>query len=107
MGTLFAGLYFSKVYPAVEGPEWLKIAVARSAGRPGDFKPQEDCNGYQWLTIGHLFRYAVAHPDPTVFDNGTAKQMIDYCIGTMDNLGYPCPTATPGPGSAGTARSPA
>jgi hypothetical protein len=91
LGTLFAGLYFSEVCPAAEGPEWLKIADAQFRRQAGHFKPQEDCNGYQWLTIGHLFRYAVARPDPTVFDNGNARKMIDYCIGTMDNLGIQVP----------------
>ncbi|OGD22957.1 MAG: hypothetical protein A2W03_06205 [Candidatus Aminicenantes bacterium RBG_16_63_16] len=91
LGTLFAGLYFSEVCPAAEGPEWLKIADAQFRRQAGHFKPQEDCNGYQWLTIGHLFRYAVARHDPTVFDNGNAKKMIDYCIGAMDNLGIQVP----------------
>ncbi len=91
LGTLFAGLYFTEVCPTGEGPEWLKIADDQFRRQARYFKPQEDCNGYQWLTNGHLFRYAVARPDPTVFENGNAKRMIDYCIGTMDNLGIQVP----------------
>jgi hypothetical protein len=91
LGTLFAGLYFTEVCPVAEGPEWLKIADAQFRRQATYFKPQEDCNGYQWLTNGHLFRYAVARPDPTVFENGNAKRIVDYCIGTMDNLGYQVP----------------
>lgn len=91
LGTFFAGLYFTEVCPATEGPEWLKIADDQFRRQATYFKPQEDCNGYQWLTNGHLFRYAMARPDPTVFENGNAKRIVDYCIGTMDNLGYQVP----------------
>jgi hypothetical protein len=91
LGTLFAGLYFTEVCPAAEGSEWLKIADNQFRRQATYFKPQEDCNGYQWLTNGHLFRYAVARPDPTVFENGNAKKIVDYCIGTMDNLGWQVP----------------
>ncbi len=91
LGTLFAGLYFTEVCPVAEGAEWLKIADDLFRRQALYYKPQEDCNGYQWLTSGHLFRYAVARPDSTVFDNGNAKKIVDYCIGTMDNLGYQVP----------------
>jgi hypothetical protein len=91
LGTLFAGLYFTEVCPVQEGVEWLAIADALFRRQAGYFKPQEDCNGYQWLTSGHLFRYAVARPDSTVFTNGNAKKIVDYCIGTMDNIGIQVP----------------
>jgi len=91
LGTLFAGLYFSEVCPAAEGPEWLKIADDLFRRQALYSKPHEDCNGYQWLTNGHLFRYAVARPDHAVFENGNAKRIVDYCIGTMDNLGHQVP----------------
>ena len=91
LGTLFAGLYFTEVCPAAEGPEWLQLVDNQFRRQATYFKPQEDCNGYQWLTNGHLFRYSVARPDPTVFDNGNAKKIVDYCIGTMDNLGIQVP----------------
>ena len=91
LGILFAGFYFTEVCPIQEGTEWLGIADAVFRRQAGYFKPQEDCNGYQWLTSGHLFRYAMARPDPTVFTNGNAKKIVDYCIGTMDNLGIQVP----------------
>ena len=91
LGALFAGLYFSQHYDAVEGKLWLGIADAMFQRQAGYFKPYEDCNGYQWLTNGHLMRYSLARPDTTLFDNGNGDRIVDYCIGTMDNLGYQVP----------------
>ncbi|OGV65107.1 MAG: hypothetical protein A3K19_25485 [Lentisphaerae bacterium RIFOXYB12_FULL_65_16] len=91
LGTLFAGLYFTNGCDTVEGRTWLGMADAIFKRQAGYFKPHEDCNGYQWLTNGHLFRYAMARPDFTVFENGNAKRIIDFCIGNMDNLGYQVP----------------
>ena len=91
LGALFAGLYFSQGYDVVEGRAWLGIADAMFSRQATYFKPYEDCNGYQWLTNGHLMRYALARPDFTLFENGNAQRIIDYCIGTMDNLGYQVP----------------
>jgi hypothetical protein len=91
LGALVAGLYFSQGLDTIEGRTWLSLADAIFQRQAGYFKPYEDCNGYQWLTNGHLMRYAVARPDLAVFNNGNAKRIIDYCIGNMDNLGYQVP----------------
>lgn len=91
LGALFAGLYYSKHYDLVEGQVWLSIADRMFRRQAGYFKPHEDCNGYQWLTNGHLMRYCMARPDFTLFENGNGQRIIDYCIGTMDNLGYQVP----------------
>lgn len=91
LGALAGGLYFSQAYDALEGRQWLAMADSIFARQAGYFKPYEDCNGYQWLTNGHLFRYAVARPDLTVFENGNAQRIVDYCLGTMDNLGIQVP----------------
>ncbi len=91
LGALFAGLYFSQGYDTIEGRTWLGMADAIFQRQAGYFKPYEDCNGYQWLTNGHLMRYAVARPDMTLFENGNAKRITDFCIGNMDNLGYQVP----------------
>ena len=66
--SLFAGLYFSQHYDVVEGRLWLGIADAMFKRQAGYFKPHEDCNGYQWLTNGHLMQYTVARPDFIQFD---------------------------------------
>ena len=91
LGALFAGLYFTSDYDTIEGRTWLDMADQIFKRQAGYFKSHEDCNGYQWLSNGHLMRYAVARPDFTVFVNGNAKRITDYCIGTMDNLGYQVP----------------
>lgn len=91
LGTLMAGLYFTQGFDVAEGEQWLGIADAIFTRQAGYFKPYEDCNGYQWLTNGHLMRYTVARPDFTLYENGNARRIIDYCIGVMDNLGYQVP----------------
>ncbi|MCK5803356.1 MAG: hypothetical protein KAI66_11010, partial [Lentisphaeria bacterium] len=92
LGTMFAGIHMSQSFPKLmEGPFWLSIADRIFQRQATYFKPYEDCNGYQWLTNGHLFGYALARPDFTVFTNGNGKRIIDFCIGNMDNLGYQVP----------------
>ncbi|MBN2308010.1 MAG: hypothetical protein JXR94_03505, partial [Candidatus Hydrogenedentes bacterium] len=91
LGTLFAGLYFTEGFRAAEGEKWLGIADAIFRRQAAYYKPYEDCNGYQWLTNGHLMRYTVARPDLTLYENGNARRIIDFCIGNMDNLGYQVP----------------
>ncbi len=92
LGCLFAGLYLTQHYPTIlEGSVWLELADAAFRKQATAYKPMEDCNGYQWLTNSHLFHYAVARPDLTVFENGNAGRIIDFCIGNMDNLGYQVP----------------
>jgi len=91
LGCLFAGLYLTQHYRTVEGELWLKLADQAFRNQSRYYKPHEDCNGYQWLTNSHVLTYAVARPDLTVFDNGNAARIIDFCIGNMDNLGYQVP----------------
>ncbi|MCP4639183.1 MAG: hypothetical protein GY851_02050, partial [bacterium] len=75
LGTLFAGLYFTEGYDVAEGELWLGIADAIFRRQATYFKPYEDCNGYQWLTNGHLMRYTVARPDFTFYENGNARKV--------------------------------
>jgi len=88
LGLLYAGEYFLKYYQAGEGKAWLDIADAAFTMQSKAFKPYEDCNGYQWLTLYHTMRYALARPDFTYFENGNARRDADYAIMCMDNLGY-------------------
>lgn len=91
LGALSAGLYYTKGIDTLEGRQWLKLADAIFQRQARYFKPYEDCNGYQWLTTGHLMRYAAARPDFAIFENGNGRRLIDYAIGTMNNLGYQVP----------------
>ncbi len=92
LGVLRAGLYYQQGYPnTVEGGSWLAQADRLFQIQQEYFKPYEDCNTYQWLTTGHVLRYAIARPDFTVFKNGNAERITDYAIATMNNLGYQVP----------------
>ncbi|MCC7492548.1 MAG: PQQ-binding-like beta-propeller repeat protein [Fimbriimonadaceae bacterium] len=86
LGALLAGLYFTQGYDLVEGADWLRMADALFRHQAQFAKVNEDCNGYQWLTNGHLLRYCLARPDRTWIDNGQARRTIDYLVGSMDNL---------------------
>jgi outer membrane protein assembly factor BamB len=88
LGLYFAGDYFSRCYGLADAAEWLRIAEACFAMQAKAWKPYEDCNGYQWLTLGHLIRYALAKPDFAYFENGNARKAADFAILSSDNLGY-------------------
>ncbi|MBM3476957.1 MAG: hypothetical protein FJX75_27110, partial [Armatimonadetes bacterium] len=88
LGLLFAGEYFSRDYQLAEGALWTQIADACFQMQAKAWKPYEDCNGYQWLTLGHLVRYALAKPDFTYFENGNARKAAELAILSSDNLGY-------------------
>ncbi len=88
LGSMYAGEYFSKYYDAGEGERWLAIADDCFTDQAKYFKSHEDCNGYQWLTLYHTMRYALARPDLTYFENGNVRRCADYAIMCMDNLGY-------------------
>jgi len=88
LGLLFAADYFGKYYRVAEAAHWLAEADACFRPQALSFKAQEDSNGYQWLTVGHLTRYALARPDHTYFATGNARRTMDLAVATMDNLGY-------------------
>ena len=106
LGALFAGLYFSKSYDVPEGKRWLETADSLFRAQSAYAKVHEDCNTYQWLTCGHIFSYAMARPDSSIFENGVGKKMIDYCLGTMDNLGIQVPYGDTGTWRGATAEIP-
>jgi len=91
-GILRAGLYFTENYPnSPDGKAWLAQADRVFQNQEKFYKADEDCNTYQWITIHRMFWYALARPDYTVFDNGNAAKIVDYCIATMNNLGFQVP----------------
>ncbi|NUP99941.1 MAG: PQQ-like beta-propeller repeat protein, partial [Armatimonadetes bacterium] len=91
LGVLFAGLYYTQGYETLEGPRWLAAGDNLFRAQAPRFKPHEDCNGYQWLTNGHQFRYAMARPDFTIVEAGSARKIVDFLIGNMDNFGIQVP----------------
>ncbi len=88
LGCLYAGEYFEKYYNAGEGTRWVEIADRVFQYQAQQFKPWEDCNGYQWLTLYHTIRYCLSKPYFEYFENGNAARSGDYAIIGMDNLGY-------------------
>lgn len=88
LGCYYTGDYLTKYYHAGEGEQWLKIADACFSAQEQAFKAQEDCNGYQWLTLYHTMLYALAKPDFTFFENDNVRRLADYAIMCMDNFGY-------------------
>lgn len=88
LGCLFAGEYFGKYYHAAEARTWLQISDACFQMQAKAFKANEDCNGYQWLTLYHTMLYCLARPYLAFFENGNARRCADYAILSMDNLGY-------------------
>ncbi len=92
LGCWYAGRYAATFYPnAPEGRAWLERARTCFEVQALAFKPLEDCNGYQWLTLGHMIEYALAARDDAYFRNGNAALDADYAILTMDNFGYQTP----------------
>ena len=88
LGCMYAGEYFEKYYDAGEGTRWLEVADDTFQNQAELFKPHEDCNGYQWLTLYHTMRYCLARPYLEYFENGNARRSADYAIMSMDNLAY-------------------
>ncbi len=87
LGCYYTGEYFDKYYHAGEATVWLKIADACFSFQAQAFKGHEDCNGYQWLTLYHTMRYALAKPDLTYFENDNVRRIADYALMCMDNFG--------------------
>ena len=103
LGLLYAGIYFAKYYRSEEAETWLKTAERCFSPQVKAFKPYEDCNSYQWITLYHTMKYSLVKSDPTFFETGNAKRAVDYAILTMDNLGCHVPYGDVGGWQAGYA----
>ncbi|MCD6352169.1 MAG: hypothetical protein J7M26_08620, partial [Armatimonadetes bacterium] len=109
LGLMYAGDYFSKYYHTWDADHWLSIADECFNVQAKMFKPHEDCNGYQWLTLTHLATYCLARPAFAYFmpsrvwpqqdDSDTprlahwqevsnARRDADYAILSADSFGY-------------------
>ncbi|HIE14268.1 TPA: hypothetical protein EYP70_03245, partial [Candidatus Bathyarchaeota archaeon] len=103
LGLLFSGIYFSKFYHSKEAEEWLQIADQCFRPQAQAFKPYEDCNSYQWITLFHTLKHSLISSNTTFIDSGNANKASDYAILTMDNLGYQSPYGDVGRWHAGNA----
>jgi hypothetical protein len=91
LGLYYAGRYFNVYYDAPQARKWLEYADACFDYQMRAFKSHEDCNGYQWLTLGHTMQYALASGNMRWFENGNAAREARYAIASMDNFGYQVP----------------
>lgn len=91
LGTLMAGFYYGEGMQTAEGQDWLAMADKLFQRQQGYTKVHEDCNGYQWLTNGHLFTYCVARPSLDYLRGPNAKSIIDFLLISMDNLTWQVP----------------
>ncbi|MBP6963834.1 MAG: PQQ-binding-like beta-propeller repeat protein [Armatimonadetes bacterium] len=88
LGFMFAADYFAKYYDLPQASHWTALADGCFQSQARSFKPQEDSNSYQWITLNHMMTYALARPDPSYITSGNARIGADLAIMTMDNLGY-------------------
>jgi len=88
LGLMYAGFYFQKYYGVAEANDWLYIADECFQPQCHGARPIEDSNGYQWLTLFHTTKYALARPYLVFFENGHMRQVCDLIAASMDNLGY-------------------
>jgi outer membrane protein assembly factor BamB len=98
MGTARCALYLKANFPKLyqhRAYEKRSDKIFREQARHS--KPMEDCNGYQWLTLHHTLQYAMMKPDYTIFNNGVADKIVEFCIGNMDNHGIQVPYGDTGP----------
>ncbi len=92
MGTARCALYLKANFPKLyQQRTYEKRADKIFREQARHSKPMEDCNGYQWLTLHHTLQYAMMRPDYTIFNNGVADQIAEFCIGNMDNHGIQVP----------------
>lgn len=88
LGFMFAADYFGKYYKLPQAEHWMAMADGCFQSQAKSFKPQEDSNSYQWITLNHMMQYSLARPDPGYITSGNARIGADLAIMTMDNLGY-------------------
>lgn len=88
LGLLFSAQYFEKYYGVAEANDWLYVADECFVPQCHNARSHENSNGYQWLTLSHALKYALARPYPAFFDEGHVRDICDLAIISMDNLGY-------------------
>jgi hypothetical protein len=88
LGLMFAGQYFTKYYGLQEAEDWLYVADECFIPQAQGWRPVEDSNGYQWITLYHMAKYALARPHMEYFQKGYLRQGAELALASMDNLGY-------------------
>ncbi len=87
LAAWFGGRYFSTHYGFEEGKEWMAASADVFKGQAVSFKPIEDANAYQWMTLDHILTYTLASGDTTYIDNGNCKRSLDQAVLYCNNRG--------------------
>ena len=87
MAVMFAGRYFGTHYGIEETQEWQALARELFRGQAVSFKPIEDANSYQWMTLDHMLTYTLATGDTLYVDNGQCRKSLDQAVFYCNNLG--------------------
>ncbi len=87
LAAWFGGRYFSTHYGFEEGKEWMAASADVFKGQAVSFKPIEDANAYQWMTLDHMLTYTLASGDTTYIDNGNCKRSLDQAVFYCNNRG--------------------
>ena len=87
LAAWFGGRYFSTHYGFEEAKEWMAASADVFKGQAASFKPVEDANAYQWMTLDHILTYSLASGDTTYIDNGNCKRSLDQAVMYCNNRG--------------------
>lgn len=87
LAAWFGGRYFSTHYGFDEGKEWMAASADVFKGQATSFKPVEDANAYQWMTLDHILTYTLASGDTTYIDNGNCRRSLDQAVLYCNNRG--------------------
>ena len=87
LAAWFGGRYFSTHYGFEEAKEWMAASADVFKGQAVSFKPIEDANAYQWMTLDHIMTYTLASGDTTYIDNGNCGRSLDQAVLYCNNRG--------------------
>ena len=87
LAAWFGGRYFSTHYGFEDAKEWMDASADVFKGQAVSFKPIEDANAYQWMTLDHILTYSLASGDTTYIDNGNCKRSLDQAVLYCNNRG--------------------
>ena len=87
LAAWFGGRYFATHYGFEDAKEWMAASAEVFRGQAGSFKPIEDANAYQWMTLDHILTYSLASGDTTYIDNGNCRRSLDQAVLYCNNRG--------------------
>jgi len=88
LGLMLAAQYYGKYYDLHQADDWLFIADECFVPQAQGWRPVEDSNGYQWITLYHMAKYALARPHLEYLASGNLRRGVELALASLDNLGY-------------------